>query len=103
MKKWFSKRTLSLNLCLGAILSMFCFQLYAKENVGKECKDLQSFLSTSSFKIDCNPHFHHYNSKAIKYYNKSDAIRNGLKVASSNNPLKMEFEAPSQRTLPDAL
>ena len=64
---------------------MFCFQLHAKENVEKECKDLQSFLSTSSFKIDCNPHFQHYNSKAIKkYYNKSDAIRNGLKMATFN-------------------
>ena len=85
MKSCGLKRTLGLSAYLGVFLSISCSLLYAKDNVGKECQDLKSFLSSSSFKIDCNLNYHHYNSTAPKkYYKKSNSLQSGLKIASFN-------------------
>ena len=70
---------------LAMFLSLICFQLHAKDNVRKECFYLQSFLSSNSFQIDCHLQYHHYNSAAPKkFYNKSKALKNDIKIASFN-------------------
>ncbi|MBG07859.1 MAG: hypothetical protein CME68_03825 [Halobacteriovoraceae bacterium] len=70
---------------LAMFLSLICFQLHAKDNVRKECFYLQSFLSSPNFQIDCHTHYHHYNSSASKkFYNKSKALKNDIKLATFN-------------------
>ena len=70
---------------LAIFLSLICFKLHAKDNVRKECFYLKSFLASPSFKIDCHPHYHHYNASAPKkFYDKTKALKSSIKIASFN-------------------